>query len=177
MLFRSDWVAYAHAARTVKGGQQSFGTGDVRGVIASESSNNAKEGGSLITTIAFGIPGTAGMAIILGAFLAHGLVPGPDMLGKNLNVTYSMVWSVALANIIGAGLCYAFSGQFAKIATLRYTLVLPVVISIIFIGAFEGSRQWGDLITLLAFGAAGWTMKRLRWPRAPLILEIGRAHV
>ena len=167
-----DWVAYAHAARTVKGGQQSFGTGDVRGVIASESSNNAKEGGSLITTIAFGIPGTAGMAIILGAFLAHGLVPGPDMLGKNLNVTYSMVWSVALANIIGAGLCYAFSGQFAKIATLRYTLVLPVVISIIFIGAFEGSRQWGDLITLLAFGAAGWTMKRLRWPRAPLILGI-----
>ncbi|MEZ2127747.1 MULTISPECIES: tripartite tricarboxylate transporter permease [unclassified Sinorhizobium] len=167
-----DWVAYAHAARSVKGGQKTFGSGDVRGVIASESSNNAKEGGSLITTVAFGIPGTAGMAIILGAFLSQGLVPGPDMLTKNLSVTYSMVWSIALANIVGAGLCYAFSGQFAKIATLRYTLVLPMVASIIFIGAFEGSRQWGDLISLLCFGVVGWTMKRLRWPRAPLILGI-----
>lgn len=167
-----DWVAYAHAARSVKGGQKTFGTGDVRGVIASESANNAKEGGSLITTVAFGIPGTAGMAIILGAFLSQGLVPGPDMLSKNLSVTYSMVWSIALANIVGAGFCYVFSGQFAKIATLRYTLVLPMVACIIFIGAFEGSRQWGDLFTLLCFGAMGWTMKRLRWPRAPLILGV-----
>jgi TctA family transporter len=167
-----DWVAYGHAARTVKGAQQTFGTGDVRGVIASESANNAKEGGSLITAVAFGIPGTAGMAIILGAFLSQGLVPGPDMLTKNLSITYSMVWSVALANIIGAGLCYAFSSQFATLATLRYTLVLPMVICIIFIGAFEGSRQWGDVITLLVFGVLGWTMKRLRWPRAPLILGV-----
>ncbi len=134
--------------------------------------NNAKEGGSLITTIAFGIPGTAGMAIILGAFLSQGLVPGPDMLTKNLSITYSMVWSIAIANIIGAGLCYAFSPQFARLATLRYTLVLPVVVCIIFIGAYEGSRQWGDLVALLVFGLAGWTMKRLRWPRAPLILGV-----
>ncbi|CAH0343101.1 tripartite tricarboxylate transporter permease [Rhizobium sp. CECT 9324] len=167
-----DWVAYAHAARTVKGGSQTFGKGDVRGVIASESANNAKEGGSLITTIAFGIPGSAGMAIILGAFLSQGLVPGPDMLTKNLSITYSMVWSIAIANIIGAGLCYAFSPQFARLATLRYTLVLPVVVCIIFIGAYEGSRQWGDLVTLLVLGLAGWTMKRLRWPRAPLILGV-----
>lgn len=167
-----DWVAYGHAARTVKGGQQTFGTGDVRGVIASESANNAREGGSLITAIAFGIPGSAGMAIILGAFLSHGLVPGPDMLSKNLSVTYSMVWSVALANIVGAGLCYAFSTQFAKLATIRYSIVLPIVTCIIFIGAFEGSRQWGDLIALLFFGTLGWTMKRLKWPRAPLILGV-----
>ncbi|WP_159946426.1 tripartite tricarboxylate transporter permease [Rhizobium sp. 18065] len=167
-----DWVAYAHAAKTVKGGAQTFGKGDVRGVIASESANNAKEGGSLITTIAFGIPGSAGMAIILGAFLSQGLVPGPDMLTKNLSITYSMVWSIAIANIIGAGLCYAFSPQFARLATLRYTLVLPVVVCIIFIGAYEGSRQWGDLVTLLVLGLAGWTMKRLRWPRAPLILGV-----
>lgn len=167
-----DWVAYAHGARSVKGGDKTFGTGDVRGVIASESANNAKEGGSLVTTIAFGIPGTAGMAIILGAFLSHGLVPGPDMVTKNLSVTYSMVWSVALANLVGAGLCYAFSPQFAKLATLRYTLVLPIVLCIIYIGAFEGSRQWGDLIALLAFGVLGWTMKRLKWPRAPLILGL-----
>jgi hypothetical protein len=167
-----DWVAYAHGARTTKGGTESFGKGDVRGVIASESANNAKEGGSLITTIAFGIPGTAGMAIILGAFLSQGLVPGPDMLTKNLSITYSMVWSIAIANIVGAGLCYAFSPQFARLATLRYSLVLPVVICIIFIGAYEGSRSWGDLYALVIFGMLGWTMKRLRWPRAPMVLGI-----
>jgi TctA family transporter len=167
-----DWLAYGHAVRTEKGAQQSFGRGDVRGVIASESANNSREGGALVPTVAFGVPGSAGMAILLGAFLIHGLVPGPDMLGKNLSITYSMVWSIALANVLGAGLCYAFSGQFAKLAILRYTLILPSVLGIIYIGAFQGSRHWGDLYALLIFGVLGWTMKQLKWPRPPLILGI-----
>ena len=167
-----DWLAYGHALKTEKGASQTFGKGDVRGVIASESSNNAKEGGALVPTVAFGVPGSATMAILLGAFLIHGLVPGPDMLTKNLSITYSMVWSVALANILGAGLCYAFSPQFAKIATLRYTLILPAVLGIVYIGAFEASRQWGDLITLLFFGLVGWIMKQCKWPRPPLILGV-----
>ena len=167
-----DWLAYGHALKTEKGAAETFGTGDVRGVIASESSNNAKEGGALVPTIAFGVPGSAGMAILLGAFLMHGLVPGPDMLTKNLSITYSMVWSVALANILGAGMCYAFSPQFAKLATLRYTLILPAVLSVVYIGAFEASRDWGDLYSLLFFGLVGWLMKQFKWPRPPLILGV-----
>ena len=142
----------------------------MRGVIASESSNNAKEGGALVPTIAFGVPGSATMAILLGAFLIHGLVPGPDMLHKNLDITYSMVWSVALANILGAGMCYAFSPQFARLAILRFSLILPAVMGIIYIGAFEATRQWGDLYALLFFGLVGWCMKQFKWPRPPLIL-------
>lgn len=165
-----DWLAYGFALKTVKGASGSFGKGDVRGVIAPESANNAKEGGALIPTIVFGIPGTASMTILLGAFLIHGLVPGPAMLTQNLSLTYSMVWSIALANILGAGLCFAFSGQFARIATLRYTLILPCILSVIFIGAFEGSRQWGDLYALILFGVLGWIMKWLKWPRPPMIL-------
>lgn len=165
-----DWLAYAHAVRTEPGARETFGKGDVRGVIASESSNNAKEGGALVPTVAFGIPGSASMAILLGAFLIHGLVPGPDMLTKNLKVTYSMVWSVALANVLGAGMCYLFSSQFAKLATLRYTLIMPSVLGIVYVGAFEGSRNWGDLYSLLAFGLIGWFMKYFRWPRPPFIL-------
>ena len=167
-----DWLAYGHALKTEKGAHLTFGKGDVRGVIASESSNNAKEGGALVPTVAFGVPGSATMAILLGAFLIHGLVPGPDMLTKNLSITYSMVWSVALANILGAGLCYAFSPQFARIATLRYTLILPAVLGIVYIGAFEATRSWGDLITLLFFGLVGWIMKQFKWPRPPLILGV-----
>lgn len=167
-----DWLAYGHALKTEKGASQTFGKGDVRGVIASESSNNAKEGGALVPTVAFGVPGSATMAILLGAFLIHGLVPGPDMLHKNLDVTYAMVWSVALANILGAGLCYAFSPQFARLATLRYTLILPAVLGIVYIGAFEASRNWGDLFALLLFGLLGWVMKQYKWPRPPLVLGL-----
>ncbi|MGB5081244.1 MAG: tripartite tricarboxylate transporter permease [Burkholderiales bacterium] len=167
-----DWLAYGHALRTERGARETFGTGDVRGVIASESANNAKEGGALVPTIAFGVPGSAGMAVLLGAFLVHGLVPGPEMLSKNLSVTYSMVWSIALANIIGAGLCYLFSAKFALIATLRYTLILPTVLGIVYIGAFEVARDWGDLFALLAFGVLGWVMKQLKWPRPPLLLGL-----
>jgi TctA family transporter len=165
-----DWFAYGHAARTVRGATETFGKGDVRGVIAPESANNAKEGGALVPTVAFGVPGSASMAILLGAFLIHGLVPGPAMLSQHLDVTYAMVWSVALANILGAGLCFLFSGQFAKLATLRYTLILPAVMCVLYVGAFQGSRDWGDLYALLVLGALGWTMKQLRWPRPPLIL-------
>ena len=148
-----DWISYAHALRTEKGAPLTFGKGDIRGVIAAESATNAREGGALVPMVAFGVPTSAGMAVLLGAFLIHGLVPGPDMLGKNLDVTYSMVWSIAIANILGSGLCFLFSGQFAKLATLRYTLIMPVVLSLVFIGAFEGGRQWGDLYALLCFGA------------------------
>ncbi len=167
-----DWLAYGHALKTEKGAALTFGKGDVRGVIASESSNNAKEGGALVPTVAFGVPGSATMAILLGAFLIHGLVPGPDMLTKNLDITYAMVWSVALANILGAGMCYAFSPQFAKLSVLRFSLILPAVLGIVYIGAFEATRQWGDLYSLLIFGLLGWIMKQFKWPRPPLILGV-----
>ena len=144
-----DWFAYGYAAKSVKGADKTFGKGDVRGVIAPESANNAKEGGSLVPTIAFGVPGSASMALLLGGFMIHGLVPGKSMVTDNLEVTYSMVWSIALANILGAGLCFAFSGQFAKIATLRYTLVIPAIISIMMVGAYQASADWGDLFTTL----------------------------
>jgi TctA family transporter len=165
-----DWISYGHALKTEKGAGETFGRGDVRGVIAAESATCSREGGALVTTIVFGIPGSSGMAILLGAFLIQGLIPGPDMLSKNLNITYSMVWSIAIANILGSGLCFIFSGQFAKLATLRYTLILPVVLCLIYIGAFEGSNDWGDLYALLFFGVFAWAMKHFKWPRPPLVL-------
>ncbi|MEK9677475.1 MAG: tripartite tricarboxylate transporter permease [Rhodospirillaceae bacterium] len=165
-----DWIAYGHAARTEKGAAETFGKGDVRGVIASESSNNAKEGGALVPTIAFGVPGSASMTLLLGAFLIHGLVPGPKMLTSQLDITYTLVWSVALANIIGAGLCFLFANQLAKIALIRSGILVPVVLAVTFIGAFQGSRDWGDIYALLIFGALGWIMKQKGWPRPPLVL-------
>lgn len=167
-----DWVAYGHAARTEKGASETFGKGDIRGVIASEASNNAREGGTLMPTVAFGVPGSAGMAILLGMFLLHGIVPGPDMLTKRLDLTYTMVWSVALANILGAGICFLFANQLARIVLIRPSILVPAVLAVIYVGAFQGSNDWGDLYVLMLGGVLGWVMKRNGWPRPPLILGV-----
>ncbi|MEE8279777.1 MAG: tripartite tricarboxylate transporter permease, partial [Alphaproteobacteria bacterium] len=79
-------------------------------------------------------------------------------------------WSVALANILGAGLSFMFSDQFAKVAIISYADIMPLILTVVFVGAFQGSRQWGDIYALVLFGVLGWIMKRLGWPRPPLIL-------
>lgn len=165
-----DWIAYGYAARSVKGASETFGKGDVRGVIASESSNNAKEGGALVPTLAFGVPGSASMALLLGGFLIHGIEPGPAMLGRHLDVTFTLIWTVALANILGAGACFLFAGQFAKIAQLKAGFLVPLVFGLMVIGAYQGAKSYNDLLVLISFGLLGWLMKRMNWPRPPLIL-------
>ena len=70
------------------------------------------------------------MAILLGAFLIHGIAPGPKMLSEQLDVTFTLIWTVALANILGAGLCFLLAGQFAKVATIRAGLLVPLVLEL-----------------------------------------------
>src|SRR5215469_6686449 len=164
-----DWIAYGHAVRTEKN-TENFGRGDIRGVIAAIASDNAKEGGHLVPTIAFGVPAGASMALLLSAFLIHGLVPGPEMLTKHLDVTYSIIWTLTLSHVLGALICICASGVFARLATVRAGVLVPLVLMVIFLGAFEGSQSWGDLYSLVIFGAGGWMMKHLGWPRPPLIL-------
>jgi len=166
-----DWIAYGYAQRTEKN-PETFGSGDVRGVIAPESSNNAKEGGHLVPTIAFGVPAGASMAILLGAFLMHGLTPGPEMLTKQLDVTYTIVWSLTLAHIIGAVICLFACPWLARVSTVRPEILLPIVLSLVFVAAYEGSHDWGDLYSVMIFGAVGWIMKRLAWPRPPLVVGL-----
>ncbi len=167
-----DWFAYGHAMQSEKGASTSFGRGDVRGVIAPESANNAKEGGGLIPTLAFGVPGSASMALLLGAMTIQGLTPGSAMLTKNLDVTYTMIWSLAIANILGSGLCLMFTSTLAKIALVRIHLIAPVVIAVVFLAAFQATAHFGDLWSLIAISFFGWFMKRFGWPRPPVILGL-----
>ncbi|HEY8441065.1 MAG TPA: tripartite tricarboxylate transporter permease, partial [Xanthobacteraceae bacterium] len=164
-----DWIAYGHAVRTEKKDAM-FGRGDIRGVIAPEASNNSKEGGHLVTTIAFGVPSGVSMAVLLSAFLLHGLVPGPDMLTKHLDVTFLIVWSLTLAHVIGGAICLAASGTFARLARVPAGKLVPIVLALMFLSAFQGSQSWGDLYSLVIFGAVGWLMKLYNWPRPPLML-------
>jgi len=165
-----DWIAYGSAARLVKGASETFGKGDVRGLIAAESANNAREGGALIPTLAFGVPGSPSMALLLGAFLSHGIAPGPKLLDAQLDITYTLIWSLALANVVGAGICFLSANPLARIATLRAGILVPTVFAVCFVGAYQGSLSFGDLVVLVVFGLLGWIMKQYGWARAPLIL-------
>ena len=167
-----DWIAYGSAAKSVKGGTETFGTGDVRGVIACEAANNSREGGALIPTLAFGIPASATMAILLGAFMMHGIQPGPKLLTEQLDITYTIVWSLMIANIIGVLICFAFVSQLAKLAMVPAGILVPTVLAIVFIGAYSATRDIGDIIVLLIFSVIGWAMKRFGWARAPVLLGL-----
>jgi putative tricarboxylic transport membrane protein len=166
-----DWIAYGYAQRTERNPER-FGQGDVRGVIAPESSNNAKEGGQLVPTIAFGVPGGVSMALLLGAFLLHGLVPGPEMLTKRLDITYVIIWSLTLGHVIGALICLSGSRWLAMISTVRHEILLPIILSLVFVAAHQGRHDWGDFYVLVFFGVVGWIMKRLGWPRPPMVLGL-----
>lgn len=163
------WIVYSYTVATTRGPNE-FGKGDVRGVIATESSNNATVGGSLLPTVALGIPGSAPMALLLAAFLMHGVAPGPDMLTRNLDFTFMMVWTIALANVIGGVLAFLLSVQLSRIVYLRSTILVPGILAVVFIGAVQSSRLWEDLVALFFIGFLGWIMKRARWPRAPFLL-------
>ncbi|MEC7489236.1 MAG: tripartite tricarboxylate transporter permease [Pseudomonadota bacterium] len=164
-----DWVAYGHVVQSSRDKSQ-FGKGDVRGVIAPETANNAMKGGALIPTVAFGIPGSASMAILLGALLIQGLQPGPQMLTSNLNITFSMMWTLVIANVAGAILLMIWGNQIAKVTFIRGHLIVPVVCMFVFMGAWLAGNNPGDLASLLIFGLIGYLMKQGGIPRPPLVL-------
>lgn len=164
-----DWIAYGHAVQSTDR-KEDYGKGDVRGVIAPESANNAKEGGALVPTLLFGIPGSGSMAILLGGFVMIGIEPGLQMITDRLDLVYVMIWSVALANVIGAGTCVFLANYIAKLTTIRYTLVAPFMFGLIFFAAFQATRHWGDLILLMVLGTLGVYMKRFGWPRPALLI-------
>ncbi len=165
----ADWVAYGHAVQSAKDKTQ-FGKGDVRGLIAPEAANNSCKGGELVPTVAFGIPGSAPMAILLGAFLVQGLTPGPEMLTTKLALTYSLMWSLILANIIAALLLLMWARQLQRIIFIPAHLVVPGVALFVLIGSWTATSNIGDWISLLVFGLVGTLMKRAGWPRPPMVL-------
>ena len=166
-----DWVAYGHAVQSAKD-KSKFGQGDIRGVIAPEAANNAIKGGALVPTVAFGIPGSLGAAILLGALVIQGMQPGPDMLTVNLHITFSLVWTIVVANIIGAALLMMWSKQISKLAFIPGHMLIPGVIAFVAMGSWIGRTSVGDWITMMVFGLIGYVMKRGGWPRPPFVLAL-----
>ncbi|MDA0652120.1 MAG: tripartite tricarboxylate transporter permease [Proteobacteria bacterium] len=164
-----DWIAYGHVKQTAKDSSQ-FGKGDIRGVLAPESANNAKEGGGLIPTLLFAIPGSGSMAVFLGGMELIGLEPGPNMVEGKLNLTYVIIWSLALANVLGAGSCLLISKFVAKLTTIKYVYLAPFMIMVICFAAFQATRDLGDLMVLFTVGLLGILFKRFGWPRPAFLI-------
>ena len=165
----ADWFAYAHAVQTEKN-PENFGKGDVRGVIAPESSNNAKEGGALIPTIAFGIPGSGSYVFLLIAFFSLGIIPGPKLLTEQLHLTMAMIWVLVIANLLATGLALGLSKPFAAISLLPFSVVVPMSFVLCVVAAMAVTFAWGDLFVFLAFGIIGSLMRFFGWPRPPLLM-------
>jgi TctA family transporter len=170
----AQWLAYGHAAQSARTAEEraGFGKGDVRGVLGPGAANNSKEGGALIPTVAFGVPGSSSMAILLGGFFLLGLVPGPDMLTTHLAVTFSMVWTIVLANIITVVACFLFLNHLAKLTVVRGSLLIPVILVLVFVGSYTANNDYGDVLLMLFFGVVGYLMVAGGWPRAPFVLGL-----
>lgn len=164
-----DWIAYGHSVQTTKDKSQ-FGKGEIRGVVGPESSNNAKEGGGLVPTLLFGIPGSGSMAIFIGGIVLLGYEAGPQLITNDLNITYTVVWSLALANVLGAGLCIVLSPAIARLTTVRFPLLAPFLFMLIAFAAFQSRQSLGDLVALFGAGLLGIFLRRFDWSRPAFLI-------
>ena len=165
----ATFMAYAHAKQSSKYPEK-FGTGIVEGVIAPESANNAKDGGALLTTLALGIPGSSDLAILIGAFLLLGLVPGPKMLSENLGPSLSLLYVLIAANVIAAAICLMTARYLIKIVQIPTRLLAPTVIVIALVGAYSVRGVFHDVSLALVMTLVGLVMVRFGYNRASMLL-------
>ena len=166
------WISYAYARATEKGARETFGKGDVRGVIAADAPNNSSDGGVLLPTLIFGIPGSGGMAIVLAMFILYGMVPGEGMLTTNLDFTIGMVYAIVVGNIVVIPIVLWGSPFITRLAAIPPNVLAPIVIAFVTLGAYQASFAMADLWTVLAFGLLGIFMKRYGWPRPPILIAV-----
>lgn len=163
------FIAYGHAKQTSKD-KESFGKGNIEGVIGSEAANDAVEGGALASTVAFGVPGSSSMAILLGALFVLGQETGPNMLTYHVDVVFIMIFTIIIGNFIGMLGGMFLVNPLSRATGLRGSLLVPVLIVIIFTGAFAVHRAWFDIFVALLFGVIGYLMKELGYSRAALLI-------
>ncbi|MBU2498413.1 MAG: tripartite tricarboxylate transporter permease, partial [Proteobacteria bacterium] len=172
----APFVAYGYAKESSKHRDQ-FGKGCIEGVIAPEASNNAKEGGALLPTLALGIPGSAGMAILMGGFYIVGLEPGPLFLVEHLDVAYAMIIALVLGNVLGTGIVILFSRYLTRIPLIRGSFIVPLILAFSCIGSFLPKSDLMDVIIMVPLAALGWAMRELDYNRPAFMLGFVLANL
>jgi putative tricarboxylic transport membrane protein len=167
----ANYIAYFQAIQT-SGDQESYGTGDVRGVIASEAANDAKEGGAYIPTLGFGIPGSSSMAVLFGAFLLHGITPGPLLMQEHLDVVMIIILSALASNVISSSIVYLIAERLVAVTHVDIRILAPVVIGIAFLASYALRNNIFAIWITLIFGVLGFLMIHANMSRVPMILAI-----
>ncbi len=165
------WICYGHAVQSSKTPER-FGKGAVEGVIAPETASNAKEGGSLLPTLFFGIPGSSGMAVLLGAFLILGIQPGPTLITDHLDLVWMLIWALVVGNIMAVTLLLFVARWVAILTFIRGALLIPFVLILCVLGAYINEARWENLVILVVLSMIGYGLLRFGWPRAPFAIGL-----
>jgi len=163
------FISYSYAKQSSKN-PETFGHGNVEGLIAAEAANDAKEGGSLLPTVAFGIPGSADMAIVLGAFVLHGLEPGPLLVRDHLDVVLTLALGLTFSQMIGSVLIIVISKQLSRLVTIPTRYLAPVILTLCLGGAFSIRMNIFDVFLAVASGFFGYLLKHFGFPIIPIAI-------
>lgn len=172
----ANYIAYFQAVQT-SSDPESYGTGDVRGVIAPEASNDAKDGTALLPTLGFGIPGDAAMAVLLGAFILHGITPGPLLIQNNPDIVVIIVVSLLISNFLTSITGLLIADQLARITRIDVNYLAPAIIAISFFGSYALNYNIFDMFITLLFGLLGFSMIIVGMSRVPMILGLVLAPI
>ena len=151
---------------------ESFGKGNIQGVIAPEAAINAKDGSALIPTLAFGIPGGAEMAVFLGILVLHGMQPGPMMLSQHQTEIYGLVWALTLSCILASFIGLLFVRPLAMITLVDSKILVPIVLCVAMVGSYAIDTNIENVVLTAAFGILGYLMIRFDYPRLTVVIAL-----
>ncbi|RUT28300.1 tripartite tricarboxylate transporter permease [Arsenicitalea aurantiaca] len=163
------FMAYAVEKRSSKTPER-FGKGAIEGIMAPESANNAADQTSFIPTLALGIPGSATMALMLGALMIHGIAPGPQLMTEQPSLFWGLVMSFWIGNILLLVLNIPLIGLWVRLLQVPYQWLFPAVLMFVCIGTYSVNNSWFDVVLVALFGGLGYTLRTLGFPAAPMLL-------
>ncbi len=165
------FLSYSSTAQTAKD-RDTFGTGNIKGVIAPEAANNAKDGGSLIPTVAFGIPGSAETALFLAILVLHGMDPGPGILLYNQREIYGLIVALTVSAVGASLIGLMLSRYLIHITRIDVNIVVPVVIALSLTGVYVLEGRMADVFLTVVMGILGYLMIRFDYPRLTLVIAL-----
>lgn len=165
------FVSYGEAKRSSKTPEK-FGTGMIEGVAASESANNGCTGGAMIPLLSLGVPGDSVTAILLGAFIIHGLQPGPLLYKDHLDVVYGVFAAMLIANIAMFSIGALGVRFFSKIISVDKTILLPIIMVLSLVGSYSMRNSFFDVFLTVGFGVVGYLLQRYGFPLSPILLAL-----
>jgi putative tricarboxylic transport membrane protein len=151
---------------------EKFGTGVIEGVAAPETANNAATGAAMIPLLCLGIPANVAMAVLLGAFIIHGLQPGPLLMGKHPELFWGTVVSMYIGNVMLLILNLPLIGLWVQILKVPYRLLFPLIILFCFVGSYCINNNFYEVLIMVIFGGLGYIMRKYRYEGAPFLLAL-----